>query len=385
MTRLRRWAPWAVLVLAMVVVAALLTRQDTGEPFSPDNPGHEGTRALVSVLEQRGTTVEVVDGTRRLLDRPVEPGTVVVLGSTAYLGPGSAAEVLRHVEDARRLLVLVPDPALDPGTALDLPVTSAPGGGRVLDPGCTSPWVREGDRLALVDTMMEHRGADRAAATACYPPTTTHNAGGARTGALLDLPAEAGRPALTLVGFPTALTNEHVTEEAHAALGLRLLGGSDRVLWVLPSPGDVALEETPQGLWDVLPRNLTASVVLLAAAVLAAALWQGRRLAPVVGEPLPAVVHAAETTRARGRLYRQARDREHALRALQEGARHRLALRLGLPATVGTAELVDAVSTAVGRPPTVVHRLLADPTAPDDATLVDVARQLRSLEEGTPA
>src|SRR5690606_21327132 len=152
--------------------------------------------------------------------------------------------------------------------------------------------------------------------------TTTHNAGGARTGALLDLPADAGRPALTLVGFPTALTNEHVTEEAHAALGLRLLGGSDRVLWVVPSPGDTALDEAPQGLWDVLPRNLTASVVLLAAAVLAAALWQGRRLTPVVAEPLPAVVHAAETTRARGRLYRQARDREHALRALQEGSRH---------------------------------------------------------------
>lgn len=385
MTRLRRWAPWAVLVLAMVVVAALLTRQDTGEPFHPDNPGHEGTRALVSVLEQQGTTVEVLDGTRRLLGRPVEPGTVVVLGHTAYLGPGSAADVLRHVEDAERLLVLVPDPALDPGASLDLPVTSAPGGGQVLDPGCTSPWVREEDRLARVDTMLEHRGADRAATTACYPPTTTHNAGGARTGALLDLPADAGRPALTLVGFPTALTNEHVTEEAHAALGLRLLGGSDRVLWVVPSPGDTALDEAPQGLWDVLPRNLTASVVLLAAAVLAAALWQGRRLTPVVAEPLPAVVHAAETTRARGRLYRQARDREHALRALQEGSRHRLALRLGLPATVGTDELVDAVATAVDQPRTVVHRLLTDPTAPDDATLVDVARRLRSLEEGTPA
>src|SRR5690606_17583528 len=71
--------------------------------------------------------------------------------------------------------------------------------------------------------------------------------------------------------------------------------------------------------------------------------------------------------------------------ALQEGSRHRLALRLGLPATVGTDELVDAVATAVDQPRTVVHRLLTDPTAPDDATLVDVARRLRSLEEGTPA
>src|SRR5699024_893951 len=82
------------------------------------------------------------------------------------------------------------------------------------------------------------------------------------------------------------------------ALGLRLLGGSDRVLWVVPSPGDTALDEAPQGLWDVLPRNLTASVVLLAAAVLAAALWQGRRLTPVVAEPLPAVVHPAATPTA---------------------------------------------------------------------------------------
>lgn len=379
---LRRWAPWALLVLAMAVVTTLLTRQDTGEPFHPDNLGHQGTQALVRVLEQEGTTVEVVEGTRRLLERPVGAETTVVLGHTAYLGPESGGEVLQHVAGAGRLVVLVPDPTTDPGAALGVPVTATPGADRSLEPECRAPWVREGDRLARADVVLEDGGPDRAGTTACYPPTAGHNAGGARAGALLDLPAGAQRPPLTLVGFPTALTNEQVTEEAHAALGLRVLGDHDRVLWVVPAPGDATLEQAPQGLWDVLPRNLTASVVLLAAAVLVTALWQGRRLAPVVTEPLPAVVRAAETTRARGRLYRQAHDREHALRALQEATRYRLARRLGLPPTGGSDDLVEAVATAVGEPSHAVRRLLTDPTAPDDATLVDVARRLRSLEEG---
>ncbi|MGC5584202.1 DUF4350 domain-containing protein [Ornithinimicrobium sp. W1679] len=379
---MRRWVPWVLLLLGMAVVATLLTRQDTGEPLSPDNPGHEGTRALARVLEQQGTRVEVVDGTRRLLERPVGPGTTVLLGHTAYLGPEAGAELLAHVADADRLVVLVPDGSADPGAVLDLPVSTAPGGDRVLEAGCTAPWVRDGDLLARADVMLEVDGAERAAATACYPPTPSHNAGGARVGALLELPATSGHPPLTLVGFPSALTNEHVLEEAHAALGLRLLGGPEELVWVVPSPGDAPPDASAQGLWDVLPRNLTASVVLLAAAVLVTGLWQGRRLAPVVVEPLPAVVHAAETTRARGRLYRQAHDREHALGALQEGTRHRLAQRLGLPPATGTDDLVERVAATTGQPPGAVRRLLTDPTADDDATLVDVARRLRSLEEG---
>ncbi len=378
----RRWAPWVALALVAAVVATLLSGTPSGEPLGPDNPGPDGARALARVLAGQGVDVQVVEGSGTLLDREVGAGTTVLLAHTAYLDDRSGPALVEHVRGADRLVVVVPDPGAAPGDALGLDVGVDAVGGAPREPDCDGPFTRPGDVLRTWDVQLEATGEDRSTTTACYPPTRGHGAGGAREGALLTFPATAGRPEVVLVGLGSALTNRHVTEGAHAALGLRLLGGSDELLWVLPRPGDVGTDAAPTSLWDALPRSLTAVVVLLGAAVLALALWRGRRLGPVVTEPLPAVVHAAETTRNRGRLYRQAHDRAHALAALQAGARRRLAPRLGLPAASGADDLVRAVAEATGRPVDEVRRLLTDPAAPDDTTLVTTARELRSLEEG---
>ncbi|WP_134773825.1 hypothetical protein [Ornithinimicrobium flavum] len=183
-----------------------------------------------------------------------------------------------------------------------------------------------------------------------------------------------------MAGLTTSWTNEAITEEANAALALRLLGGSERLLWVLPQPGDAELDAATS-LWEVLPRFLTSWVWLLGTAVVVLALWQGRRLGPVVTEPLPAVVSAAETTRSRGRLYRQAKDRAHALAAARAGTRRRLAPRLGLPRSGDPDLLVTAVADATGRPAPEVRALLVTGRADDDQTLVATVRALRSLED----
>jgi hypothetical protein len=277
--------------------------------------------------------------------------------------------------------VVVADAASSPGGTLGLDLDVTWGSGQPLAPACEDPRVREGDTLSAWDVLLQADGADRAAVGACYPPTPGHNAGGARDAAMLTFPATTTRAETTVVGFGRALTNAEITDDAHAALALRLLGQSPRLLWVVPRPVDAGLDASV-GLWDVLPRNLTASVVLLGAAVLALAVWRGRRLGPVVVEPLPAVVPAAETTRSRGRLYRQARARSHALAALQAGARRRLAPRLGLARRTDPQALARAVAAATGRPVPETTRLLTDPTAPDDRALVTTARELRSLEEG---
>lgn len=381
--RVRHWTPWVLLALVAAVVATLLSGTPSGVPLGPDNPGRDGARALARVLADRGVEVRVVAGSQALLDHEVGPGTTVLLAHTAYLDESSGAEVVAHVEDADRLVVLVPDAAAAPSDALGLDVGVTTADGPPREPDCDSPLTRPGDVLTTWDVQLEATGADRSRVTACYPPTQGHGAGGAREGALLTFPATADRPTIHLVGFGSALTNAQVTEAAHAALGLRLLGGSPELLWVLPQPGDVTGDAAPTGLWDVLPRSSTAVVVVLGAAVLALALWRGRRLGPVVAEPLPAIVHAAETTRNRGRLYRQSHDRHHVLAALQAGTRRRLAPRLGLPARTDTEALVRAVADATGRPADELRRLLTDPaTAADDAALVTTARELRSLEEG---
>lgn len=376
---LRRWAPWALLLLAVAALSAMLAGGRSGEPMGADNPGREGGQALARVLQDRGVDVRPVTGTAALPQR-VGPGTTVLVTHTAYLGPETGAELLERTRDADRLVVLVPGVQQDPGAALGLDVTTTWATGAVLSGECPDPRVREGDEVSVWDVQLDATDAEEGVA-ACFPPSPGHNAGGARAGALVTFAATAQRPQTSLVGFGSALTNGAVDRDAHAALGLRLLGGSDRLLWVVPQPGDSGTA-APQSLWDVLPRSLTPSLVILGGALLALALWQGRRLGPVVVEPLPAVVHAAQTTRSRGRLYREARAREHALAALQAGSRRRLTSRLGLAARTGPAHLARAVAEASGRPADQVHRLLTDPSTADDTTFVTTARELRSLEEG---
>lgn len=381
-SRLRRLAPWVGLVLATALVAALLTAPRSGDLLDPHNPGPDGGMALARVLQQQGVQVDVVAGSTGLVDGEVQtgPGTTVLLVHTAYLGAEGGPELVASVAEADRLVVLVPDPGLDPGEALGVEVDVTWSGGGAVPPDCSDPVAREGDLLSSPDVLLSAGGEDRAQVMACYPPGAGHNAGGAREGAVLTFPATADRPTLTVAGTTSAWTNAVITEEANAALALRLLGGSERLVWVVPQPADAQLDAAAS-LWEVLPRYLTSWLWLLGAAVLALALWQGRRLGPVVTEPLPAVVHAVETTLSRGRLYRQARDRGHALEAARSGTRRRIAPRLGLPRSTPPERLAQAVADATGRPGPQVRDLLLERAAPDDAALLALLRELRDLEE----
>lgn len=380
--RLRRLAVWVALVIATAIVAALLSTPRTGELLEPTNPGANGGQALARVLQQQGVDVHVVHGSTALAEGDVVagPGTTVLVPHTTYLGPESGPDLVAQLADADRLVVLVPSAEQTPGEALGLDLDVSWGASTTVAADCSSPLVRDGDRITRWDVLLSAGGPQRAEVTACFPPGAGHNAGGAREGAMLTFPATGERPTTTVAGLTSGWTNGAITEEANAAVALRLLGGSERLVWVLPQPADAQLDGAST-LWEVLPRFLTAWVWLLAAAVLALAVWQGRRLGPVVTEPLPAVVHATETTRSRGRLYRQAKDRRHALRAAQAGTRRRLAPRLGLPRSAEPEDLVGAVAEATGRPAAEVRALLLEGDPADDAALVSAVRQLRRIEE----
>ncbi|WP_131105346.1 DUF4350 domain-containing protein [Ornithinimicrobium sufpigmenti] len=380
---LRRWAPWALLLVVAAVVGGLLATPTSTGQLEPANRGRDGGAALAQVLERQGVRVDVVEGSTRLTNgsTSVGPGTTVLLPHTAYLGPEGGAALLEALAPADRLVVLVPTPEQAPqlGDDIDVDVDWIARGPLAAD--CATGPVRRDDVLSTADALLSAGGAERAQAEACFPPGAGHNLGGARDGALLTWPATAQRPETVVASTTTAWTNAQVTEEANAALALRLLGGSERLVWVLPQPGDAGLD-APAGLWDVLPRHLTSWVWLLGTAVVALALWRGRRLGPVVVEPLPAVVPAGETTRSRGRLYRQARDREHALAAIRAGTRRRIAPLLGLPPATDPDRLVAAAAEATARPAGEVAALLAQRRpVRDDADLVTGARALHALEE----
>src|SRR5690606_7198954 len=142
---------------------------------------------------------------------------------------------------------------------------------------------------------------ERDSATACFPPTPGYNAGGAMAGFVIELPADASRPETVIAGIAGSLTNERIEQQANAAAGLRLLGAHPQLVWYVPSLADAG-DVPPQSLIDVLPDAFLPSVVVLVLALGATMVWRGRRLGPVVTEPLPAVVRSVETTQSRSRM-----------------------------------------------------------------------------------
>ena len=181
------------------------------------------------------------------------------------------------------------------------------------------------------------------------------------------------------VGATDLFTNAHVTDADNAAVALRLLGQHDRLVWYVPD-----LRDVPAGdLGSVraqLPRGLVPALWLLAAAVVAMILWRGRRLGPLVVEPLPVVVKAVESTQGRGRLYRRVRDRAHAAGILRAATARRLATHLRLPPGTSSGALVAPVAQATGRDHGSVADLLITRPVPDDTALTRLADELAALE-----
>lgn len=379
----RKLALWGVLVLLLGIGAAVLAGMRTTNqfPFDPDNPEDNGMQALARVLEQQGVDVTVARGLPQLLATDISGDSTVLVAGTALVGEGSGEQISQYAEGAGRLVVLGPES--NTGQVLDLPVTGsnhAQVGAAA--PGCEAALLdwRDGDQLSGANRLVEVTG-DRGSAVPCFPPTPGYNTGGAQAGFVIELPASGERPDTVVAGISTSLTNEHITDEANAAAGLRLLGAHPHLVWYVPVISDAG-ETAPQSLTDVLPDAFVPSVALLVLALLATMVWRGRRLGPVVTEPLPAIIRSVETTQSRGRMYRRAQDRERALAALQLAARRRLAVRVGLTRHASPPQVVQAVAEATGRHTDELHRLLVETSAPDDETLVRIAREVRSLEEG---
>jgi hypothetical protein len=192
---------------------------------------------------------------------------------------------------------------------------------------------------------------------------------------LLQLPDQQ----LTLLGAGDLLMNDRLDRRGNAALALGLLGAGSDVQWLLPRPGGQDVEGGGS-LTDLIPRGLTLAVVQLLVAAGVLALWRARRLGPVVAEPLPVVVRAAEAVEGRSRLYRAARARGTAAEALRAGTRDRVVRRLGLAVDSGRAAVVEAAGRRTGRDPAAVDALLYGAAPGDDAALVRLADDLSALE-----
>jgi hypothetical protein len=348
-------------LLAALAVAALGGGSQAGL-LDPRAVDPSGSRAVAEVLRDQGVEVQLVQTNRGLRDIAA-PGDTVLVAFPDVLRPEQAATVRDIGADLVVIGSQTPEQfvagvALHQESALE-----------ARQPVCALPAA---DRAGIADTgglsydVAPDVGTD---AVGCY----------ARDGLPSLVQVSTAGHTVTLLGSPQALTNDRFDELGNAALALSLLGPNDRLLWYLPSLGDVSAGEqrsfyelVPDGFWWGLTQAVVAVLVLM--------FWRARRLGPVVPEPLPVVVRAAETVEGRARLYRRAGARDKAAAALRAGALRRLIPLTGLPRSAEPPAVVDGIAARTRRTAPDLAALLYGAAPADDAALVRLAGDLDALE-----
>lgn len=344
----------AALVAACAAVVALASRDPRGSDLGPG-----GFHALREYLRAMGAQVG-----HAAVPPDAGEATFVLL---ADLRDAEAAEkVLDWVAAGGRLVLT--DPLSEIAGALGLasetvadPVLAQT---RVLVPGCAA---FAGAGIAEVSVSVREPALSVPEdAQGCFP---------VQEGLFVALIAH-GEGHVAVLGGPSALTNRYLRAQDNAVLAYRLLGGLESVVFGPPiDPAGIA----PAGPWETLPSGARSALAVLVVVLVVLALVRGRRFGrPVVEEPA-SPIPSSQLVRAMAGLYQSAGAAGYAGELLKDGARRRVARRLGLPpaasddalatalrrATIGTAEGWEAVRRPVG----------------GDDDLIRLADELAVLEE----
>ncbi|WP_168583369.1 DUF4350 domain-containing protein [Gephyromycinifex aptenodytis] len=376
-TRSRRiGAGWILIasLAALVLVLSALLLSPPAEPLSPQGTDSTGARALVRVLaEQQGVDVVTVATAEELRRLSIGPETTLFLPRAEVVSTSYAAALAESAGKAGRLvLVAARQPVLD---RLGIPARERNAATLTAAAQCQADDVHPGDEVDAAEIAYEVGAETRA--TTCLASTGLFEEGGEPSAYVyVALPAAQGRPETVLFGSQRALTNRSIANKAHAGIALRMLSHTDRVVWVTPDPDD---ESGPLATSTPIPPWFFPCVAILGAALLTLCLWRGRRLGRLVREPLPVIVHAIETTAARGRLYQAAGEPAAALKLLQDDAVQDLRRALHLHPGADRVRVANAVADRLSRDPEEIRSLLTPHDTLDEADLVERASQLRRL------
>lgn len=373
--RLRAWR-WPLAALGFLLLGSLVTALvlggNSGGTLDPDSSSADGSRALASLLRDRGVTVKPVRTTADAAAAAQSAsGGATLLVTDPGLLTESQLDTLAATPVARLVVV---EPGSEAARRLSGDAAGAEsataGQAALLDPACADADAVAAGNADVGDGDL-FTGAPR---PGCYRPA------GGDGFALVTLTGPASQDTV-LIGSRTPFRNDRLADHGNAALTLRLLGKQPTVIWYLPDSADPdAVSADHKGFTDVLPAGWRWGALTLVLAVALLALWQARRLGPVVTERMPVAVRAAETAEGRARLYERGRVTDRAAGALREAARSRLATRLGLPRTASVGDIAAAVAARGGRPESETLTVLAGPVPADDAALVGLASALDRLE-----
>lgn len=362
--RLRTLGGWAIVAILVILGAFVAIQAGVSMPSSrgsldPEGVGDSGAMALAELLRDQGVEVTVArsrDDARAALDE----NTTLVM-SNPYTLTDEGLE--RLIEPADRVVFLSTSSHLLSVLGIG---TSANGPSTPVSADCTVP-----EFAKVGDIRPDRMFAPADGVEGCF--------GDADAAAVLVDDDDGIRR--TVVEAGRLFSNAYLAEDGNAALGLALLGQSEKVVWYVPSFEDSDIQgESPDTLGSLTPGWVTPAILLLFLAGAAAAWWRGQRFGPLVAETLPVTVRASETMQGRARLTAKAADSAHAAEALRDGSRRRLARRLGLAVTATPDEIADAASDRLRIPRGTLQTLLAGPLPADDPSLILFARQLDELE-----
>lgn len=355
------WAIVAALVLIVTVVGLRVAATAPGArgALDPEARDDAGALALANILRDRGVEVDV-HRSRVEARAAIDADTTLVMANPYTLTDEALATL---TERAERVVFLSTSTHLLNELRIG---DNAQGTSSAVSAECD---VAE---FAKVGTIR----ADRLFAAADGVQACFGDSEGAAV--LVD---RRTSPQRTVVEGSRLFGNAYLAENGNAALGLALLGQTDRVVWYVPSFADSDIEAEPvDTLGSLTPPWVTPAILLLIAVGVATATWRGQRFGPLVAETLPVTVRASETMQGRARLTARAADSAHAAQALRDGTRRRLARRLGLAVHADADEVADAASDRLRVPRGTLQVLLAGPPPEDDAALIELARRLDQLE-----
>jgi hypothetical protein len=356
-----------LLVTALIVLAAIgvliATSAQTSGPFSPDSTKSDGARALAALLENHNVAVHSTDS----LDDAVQPGD----GKALLIGPSGSLNDSdwQEIAQARWSHVILIRPSTRALTAL-APGVSLTGDSLTSfsrEPGCNLPAAVKAGTVTVSGPTYS---APETAVT-CYGDGV-HNT---------VVRLQVGDQTVDVIGTPESFTNDQLAEDGNAALALNLIGTHPDLTWYLPQWQTSGADAPDSNSPPLIPPAVRYIGWALAFAVLVVAIWRGRRLGPVVAERLPVIVHAAETTEGRARLYRRSRARDRAAAALRESALGQLHKAHGIPRRADPSAVVATVAARTGRDPVLLYELLYGLPPLSDAALMSLSQELDVLTQ----
>jgi hypothetical protein len=355
----------AILVILALVSLSTIGVTTSSARLSATNPGPAGAEALIQVLRSDGVSV---DAPRTLTSATHEASgdakstTLVVYDPTSIL---TTLQLKTLRSDAANLVLILPS-----SRELDVFAPGVDQAGDVSYTAKTDCSYRPVQQAGSVSGL-EH---GYRIATSSYAAIGCLGHDGVYSLVRVETPNQL----VTILGSTTVLTNQSIPLAGNAALALGTFGATKHLVWYRPSLAD-APAVTVDGIIPNPPWVILA-IILSALVLVAAGVWRGRRLGPVVVERMPVTVRASETLEGRARLYQKAAARTHALDALRIGTITRVAELCGLPRLATIDEVIGAVATTTGRSPVSVRALLLDEVPGSDLQLVRLSDELRSLE-----